>query len=463
MADIIPPATIGQLLASVPPLAVTLGFLYIWSRRQQSVTDRQNQLIDLWWERHEKAEEKQFATIEKLGECIDRSAEKITANTAVLNDVHKLLSRQNSDFSILSHEPQMNETLRIGLPEYHPGERLPYDEILRAEHLNGALSDQRPWSHQPLGIPALYAEGIRGAGAVVAVIDTGVQPDHQDLAANLDMGRSRDFTGSGVTDRNGHGTHCAGIVACDDQGVGIMGVAPDARVVTVKSLSDGGSGTASGLAAGIMHAANDPVVDVFSMSFGADAEIPQITSAINFAASRGKILVAAAGNSGPGSINWPGALPNVICVGAVNETLRVDTYSSANDNVDVAAPGTRILSTIPGGRYGSLTGTSMACPFVAGVIALAVGEAKKRGLKPVTDIKTLLEILEKTCRDIGTPGKDPGAGFGLIQPRAFITEYVARCQSGVTPSPVPVPQPPAEKIVRLNVPKDATQVIISLV
>jgi subtilisin len=349
------------------------------------------------------------------------------------------------------------DEIKIGLPDFTPGDDLPYDEVMSPGTLARVLADGRPWSHAPLGIPDLYAAGVRGKGATVAVIDTGCEWDHHDLAANIDRQGSRDYTGSPVSwaDKNGHGTHCSGIVAADDQGSGVIGVAPDATVVVVKGLSDAGSGGIAGLVNSIRHAADTPAADVLSMSFGAANPIPEIEAALKYAESKGKWLVAAAGNSGPNSTNWPGAYPNVLCVAATEEDGKVAPYSSTNDSVDVAAPGSAILSTVPGNKYASLSGTSMATPFVAGVLALAVAEIRKAG-KKVPSQAAMMKAVYATSRDIGLPGYDPASGSGLIQPAALIAELVRLAGAGTTPPP-----PPGVKVHRVTVPRDVDVIEIT--
>jgi subtilisin len=495
------PNIVSQLAYSVPVLLVVFGYLILRERklreaeeardaRHRELVEAQQTVVKLVADQHERATERiagTFNAIVERHEAVekeDRAAQREMSKSVVsalvesanakhamagaLRDLSRQLHKSNDSFSLLSQEVHaMNHShgepeIRPGLPGYHPGDRLPYEAVLPASMLSLILSDRRPWSHAPLGIPALYAAGIRGKGATVAVIDTGGDRNHQDLAANLDAVSSRDFTGSrvGWADVNSHGTHCSGIIAADDQGVGVIGVAPDAAVVIYKGLGDGGSGGVASLVGAIQAAANHPKVQTLSMSFGASGPIPEIERALIDAEAKGKWLVAAAGNSGPNSTNWPGAYDNVLCVGAVKEDLTVDGYSSTNKSLDVVAPGSRILSTIPNNQYASLSGTSMATPYVAGVLANAESEIRKlpAGTWKMPTQKQMMQAAYDTSKDIGLPGHDNESGAGLIQPAAFIAELVrvAKANVGTSPKPDPTPGQP----VRIAVPDGAKFLIV---
>ncbi len=317
---------------------------------------------------------------------------------------------------------------RVGLP---PGEESPSEVFLR----HRVAAEAVPWTYGEFGIDALYQAGVRGKGAVVVVIDTGIEATHSDLKANFDPDKSRSFTGEPLADTvSGHGTHCSGIVAADDNGSGVCGVAPDATVVALKGLSNQGSGAGSWLAAAIRYAADLPGHKIVTMSFGASGEDPQITDAIRYAHARGCWLFAAAGNDGPGSVNWPGALPEVVCVASTDRGGGVSSYSSANDFVDVGFGGRDILSTYPGNRLATMSGTSMATPGVAGVAGLAVGELLRAGAA-IPGQEAMKKALFATCSH--PAGRDVYTGYGLVQP----TKFVRAMLDAATPAPLP-PVPP---------------------
>lgn len=457
------PVSVWHLAASVPPIAAVLWFAWrVVSRVHQSLekaqqqhhenAERQNKLMDSWWQRHEDAEERQRETQEKLALTQQTMAANIALNSLALKELAANIKLQTPSLDTLTHEiHSMNNSHTdipgIGVPGGHFEPAMPYS--LRQLQQAG---ETRPWTHERYGIPALHRLGITGKGAVVVVVDTGVDGVHPDLAANLDLPASRSFVpGESLNDLNGHGTHCSGIVAADNQGIGTLGIAPDAVVVNMKGLSNRGSGAGAWLGGAIRAAADTPGHKIFSLSFGAAGEDRQISDAIRYAVSKGHWVCAAAGNEGPGSINWPGAMPEVICVGALDNQDRVAAFSSANDNVDVGFGGVEILSTIPGNRYARYSGTSMATPGVASVLALAKGELERLG-KPIPNQQAMAEVLYATCKDVGVPGKDPGAGFGLVQPAEFIRRLAGA-------APLPVPPKPAEP-VRIAVPEGAKFVLV---
>jgi subtilisin family serine protease len=233
-----------------------------------------------------------------------------------------------------------------------------------------------------------------GAGAVVAVIDTGVQRDHPDLGGRLLGGF--DFVGEDVddpdtdsnpTDGNGHGTHVTGIIAADrDNGVGITGVAPSAKVLPLRVLDDSGSGYADDTIKAVDYAI-DHEVDVINLSLGDFIPLqstllddPAYKSALQRAVDAGIVVVIAAGNNGLPKCENPD-VPGIVCVGGVdNRPARAVLYSSYGTNVDLMAPGGScdggssedILSTVIHSAYDTFCGTSQAAPHVAGVAALLV-------------------------------------------------------------------------------------------
>ena len=250
-------------------------------------------------------------------------------------------------------------------------------------------SDQTPW-----GIEVVYNDGSivktsGGEGVNVVVLDTGILTSHLDLKNRI--GQCKDFTNPRTPiidgkceDKNGHGTHVAGIIAADGgaDSKGIYGVAPAAKLFIYKVCGPNGSCYADDIAAAIRLAA-DQDAQVINMSFGADSEIPLINDAINYAVSKNVLPVAAAGNDGPfaDSIDYPGAYATVVAAGAINQTIAVTEWSSRginstttpyvveNRDIEFATPGENIESTYNNGGYAILSGTSMSSPFAAGLAA----------------------------------------------------------------------------------------------
>ncbi len=220
----------------------------------------------------------------------------------------------------------------------------------------------------------------RGSDSVlIAILDTGIDQDHEDLAGKL--AGSKNFTRSRtVDDLYGHGTHVAGIAAAaTDNGKGVAGVGYDSRLLNVKVLDDTGSGYYSWIAKGITWAA-DNGGKVINMSLGGSAQSRMLEEAVNYAWGKGVVLVAAAGNGGSSDPLYPAYYENCIAVAATDSNDQKASWSSYGAWVDVAAPGVSIFSTVPNhtstlfGRvkppYAYASGTSMATPHVAGVAAL---------------------------------------------------------------------------------------------
>jgi serine protease len=268
-----------------------------------------------------------------------------------------------------------------------------------------------------------------GAGVTVAVIDTGVDASHPDLAGQVLPGVDFvDGTEGTATDENGHGTHVAGtIAAITGNGAGVSAVAPDARILPVRVLGANGTGYMSDAASGIVYAA-DHGADVINMSLGTDTQVDAVTNAIAYARSKGAVVVAAAGNqrTGGSPASYPAADSGVIAVAATDSADAVAYYSTRGDYVDVAAPGSGIVSTYPGGSYRTMNGTSMATPHVAAVAALL--KSYHAGLSP----DAVEQALETSATDLGPAGKDADFGYGRIDAAAAL--------AAVAPS---APQPPA--------------------
>lgn len=214
--------------------------------------------------------------------------------------------------------------------------------------------------------------GVSGNFATAWVIDTGIDLDHPDL--NVDASRSTYFTGKSPDDDNGHGSHCAGTIAAIDNEVGVVGVAPGATLVAVKVLDRRGSGSWSGVIAGMDYvAANAANGDVANMSLGGGISDAVDTAALNMAQAGVKVAIAAgnesqnANNCSPARVNHS----NIWTVSAIDSNDGFAYFSNyANPPVDYAAPGVNIYSCNKGGGYTTMSGTSMASPHVAGLLLL---------------------------------------------------------------------------------------------
>jgi len=203
----------------------------------------------------------------------------------------------------------------------------------------------------------------------IAVLDTGVDMSHPDLSGKV-VGNVNYSSSGTVSDVYGHGTHVAGIAAAaTNNGQGVAGLGYNSAILNVKVLGDDGAGTYSAVAYGIVWAA-DHGARVINMSLGGTSLSSTLQDAVNYAWGKGVVLVAAAGNNGNGVPFYPAYFQNVIAVASTDSTDSLTPYSDRGDWVDVAAPGDSIWSTKPNNSYGSMSGTSMASPHVAGLAAL---------------------------------------------------------------------------------------------
>ena len=295
----------------------------------------------------------------------------------------------------------------------------------------------------------------RGAGATVAVIDTGLDYTHPDIAANLwtnpgeIAGNGIDDDGDGFIDDvhgwdyvngdndprddHGHGTHVSGIIAAAaDNALGIAGVAPESKIIPIKVLGATGSGFVTDVIAAIRYAANLGA-QVINLSLGilksflSKSLKSSFESAVSYAKNKGTIVVAAAGNSNANvANNYPGGIKDVIAVGATDPNNQRAWFSNFGLLLDFVAPGVDVLSLKAAGvsfgassvvdpDYVRATGTSMASPVVAGVVALL------RAQNPAITYNQILDKLKRSAIDLGPAGFDTNYGWGLVDAFGALT------------------------------------------
>jgi subtilisin len=269
-------------------------------------------------------------------------------------------------------------------------------------------AQQLPWGIDRVDAEVAHANGETGAGADVAILDTGIDSDHPDLVANLGAGKAfvkaKGKYAESWDDDNEHGTHCAGIAGAANNSEGIVGVSTEATLHAVKVLDKRGSGSYSDIAAGVEYVA-DQGWDVGSMSLGGSSSAQVLRDACQYAVDNGVFLVAAAGNSGPCTdcVGYPAAYDTVMAVGSTTSSDSLSDFSSTGPEVEIAAPGSNIYSSVPGGSYDTFSGTSMACPHVAG----AAGQLAANG----SSNDQIRSQLTSTAEDIGLASNESGAGL----------------------------------------------------
>ena len=267
----------------------------------------------------------------------------------------------------------------------------------------------------------------RGGGVAVAILDTGIDENHDDLPELLGGVNTIDDTHWG-SDGSGHGTHVAGTVAALDNNLGVVGVGPQIELYAVKVLSDGGGGTVESVVSGIQWAVQQDI-PILNMSLGTRDHFQTLEDACDAAYAAGHLVVASAGNEGnPGgrgdNVGYPANYESVIAVAASASNDRRASFSSTGPAVELIAPGSSILSTLPGNNFGTYSGTSMASPHVAGVAALVL--AADPGLTNV-QIRT---ILQETAEDLGLSANHQGRG--LVR-----ADLAVRAVNGVEPPSQP--------------------------
>jgi len=248
---------------------------------------------------------------------------------------------------------------------------------------------------------------VRGDEEVdIAVVDTGIDADHPDLQAKIAL--QKDFTASpeNPEDDDGHGTHVAGIAAAvTDNGEGVAGACPGCDLFIAKVFDSRGDATDTDVADAIVWA-TDNGAEVVNLSLGGPDRSEALKDAVDYAWNNGAVVVAAAGNRGRAVKDYPAAYPNAIAVAATNKDDRRASYSSYGTWVDVAAPGSGVLSTKLGGGYTNLSGTSMSTPHVAGLAGLLAAQSH-----PAAKIRSRIE---NTATDLGPNGLDKYYGHGRI-------------------------------------------------
>ena len=303
------------------------------------------------------------------------------------------------------------------------GEVVGIDAPVHALDLGDPLRSSQ-WGLDAVGFPDAWAI-TRGAGVTVAVVDSGVLGNHEDLAGAVLQGTDlvNPHGGNGWDDESFHGTFVAGLIAAHEgNGLGIAGAAPAVKILPVRVLDGGGNGSTANVAAGIIYSVEHGA-RVVNLSLGGTVADPGLEAAVEYAVSKGSVVVAAAGNSGaasdafhPSQSIYPAAFPNVIAVGAVDAFGQRASFSNIDSYVDVVAPGVSVTSTSNGSihSYAVGDGTSFAAPYASAEVALVIAT------NPSLDVANVRHVIETTARDLGPAGRDTSYGYGLISSLALL-------------------------------------------
>lgn len=288
--------------------------------------------------------------------------------------------------------------------------------VLAVNFINDSLLSQQ-WGWYRIRADMAYDEGCYGEGIIVALLDTGVDLDHPDLASNIIGGWNFLDKNDNVTDCDGHGTMVAGIIAgVANNSIGVVGVAPRVSIMPLKVLSET-DGSWVDLNLAIRYAA-DNGARIIGMSLGGYySRLGQSTeNAIDYAIGKGCILVAAVGNDNSTEMFYPAAYEQVVAVSATDQDDNKASFSNYGDYVDFCAPGVDVLTTTIGGEYAYGSGTSFAAPFVVGVVALMLSEY------PYLSGEEVVESLRVQAEDLGEEGLDQYYGWGLVDAGSAVTE-----------------------------------------
>lgn len=297
------------------------------------------------------------------------------------------------------------------------------------DHVSSTVNDpmfNQLWGIQKIQAPTAWDTTTGDPNILVAVVDTGVDYNHPDLVGQVIKGPNLVSKTNDPMDDQGHGSHVAGtIAAIGDNGVGVVGVAYKTKILAVKVLGSDGSGDTATIAQGILKA-SELGAKVINLSLGGPSDSSVLRDAVNQATSKGVLVVVAAGNDGKTTPNYPAAYPNVLSVGATDQSDKRTSFSNYASSVGIAAPGLNILSSTDG-NYKQESGTSMASPHVAGAAALLL--AKNASLTPAQLKSQLIS------------NGDAVTGFNSNVKRLNIARALSALTGGPAPAPAPTPVP----------------------
>lgn len=295
--------------------------------------------------------------------------------------------------------------------------------IYQTQTVESNPDSTKQWGYKYMDTGYAYAT-TKGSGVKVAIIDTGIDTKHPEFSSRISplsynsCSKTNDL--ADIQDKNGHGTHVAGIIGAADNNIGVIGVAPEAEIVAIKAQCPNvtnGKFSDSDLISAIDYVAKQKI-NVVNMSLGSEINSNLIDQAIADARSNGVIIVAAAGNNKSSTLFYPASYDGVISVSALKYDssdpasigqIKPDlSYTNYGSRIDFSAPGTNIYSTYLNGGYTSMNGTSMASPQIAGIVALILAQ------NPSYNLDQVKNTIKDNAVDRGEPGKDQYYGWGAV-------------------------------------------------
>lgn len=365
---------------------------------------------------------------EEVSGKVEEEIEKLDSQLLIFPEVKKQGSKENRVNALEQKKAVLEEEPGVASVEYN--------YVRKASYIPNDSRFSRQYALEKASFPRAWNK-VRGRGARIAIVDDGIDARHPDLADKIVL--QKDFVNDdAVADDSpyGHGTHVAGIAAAStNNGKGIAGGCPNCKLVIAKATQDL-SGTISDIAEAIVWSA-DNGAEVINLSLSGPEASEVERKAVNYATRKGAVVVGAAGNWGTNEPLYPAAYPNSVSVVATDRSDKVAGFSNYGRSVDVAAPGVGLLSTLPDGKYGYLSGTSMAAPYVSALAGLLTGKG--------FDQSEVRRRIENGALDLGKKGKDPRYGHGRIDALAAV--------KGTKPPPVQdiYPEKPKPKPKRCTI------------
>jgi subtilisin family serine protease len=315
-----------------------------------------------------------------------------------------------NDPSLISVEVPNKENIKNAVEAMNSKNEVEYAEPDYKVKLNAIPNDpfySKQWFHKVIQTEEAWNITQGSSDVVVAVIDDGIDPDQKDLRSRIVSPYDMYYDTNKYISVGTHGTHVAGIIAASSNNLtGGAGVAPNVKIMPINVFSDEGAYT-SDIINGIYYAINQGA-DIISMSLGEYERSEALNEAIQDAYKSGLVIVAAAGNDHSIQKTYPASYDHVISVASTDMDDHISFFSNFGEAIDIAAPGSNILSTFPNDQYGSMSGTSMATPMVSGVAALIWS------LHPNFTNAQVNDYLLNSADDLGVYGKDPIFGWGRV-------------------------------------------------